>query len=101
MVKTARTEKAVLALKRKKAIGPRQEDALYQEAMSHAPVWFGGEWGAPGSASRPIIIPMDLMDRILSSARTKRYAAGVTFDSDPGCAVLWRDKFFFAPEESN
>lgn len=97
-MKPTRTEKALLAVKRKREITPRQEDALYQEAMSHAPKWFGGDWCAPGSIAKPIIIPMELMDRIRGGARTKRRAAGVTFDSAPGCALLWRDKFFFAPD---
>ena len=95
-----RTEKALLAVKRKREIGPRQEDALYQEAMSHAPKWFGGDWCAPGSIAKPIVVPMELMDRIRGGARTKRYPARVTFDSAPGSALLWRDKFFFAPEKA-
>ena len=94
-----RTEKALLAVKRKREITPRQEDALYQEAMRAGKGQRYNEFFPLGSVVNPIVIDMELLERIVKDARSQRQHSGAKWREAQGRLVIWRDLFFFAPKE--
>lgn len=97
-MKTTRTEKALLAVKRKRDIAPRQEDALYQEAMKAGKGQRYNEFFPLGSVVNPIVVGPELFERIVKDAKSKcRHSKGKWRD-DIGRVLLWRDLFFFTPD---
>ena len=93
-----RAERAMLALQRKKDVAPRHESHLYEEAMKAGEGQWWTTWCPLGCAVNPILIDMELLERIREEAKSKRSSARCNFDGKDGRGLLWRGKFFFAPE---